>query len=101
MNHLKTKLKYGLRKLEGLLTQADTKALGLSYCKKCLRGWHLCHEHTTYISNGCDMFCLCEECWKDTTPEHRLPYYVSIWNSWPEDDRPSRHELESAVLYEG
>ena len=57
------------------------------------------------------MFPLCESCWKDMTPQDRLPHYRKLYESWlktmPEtlpDGTPYKglkmtwEEIETAVL---
>lgn len=75
-------------------------APGYGHCGRCKTNWHYCHGHSTEVADtGSGMFPLCELCWKELSPEERLPYYKAVFESWEVEHRPYQWEqLEKAVL---
>lgn len=84
---------------------------GLSACGRCGMSWNKTKHHSTDVNELGGMFPLCEKCWKDLTPQDRLPYYRKLYESWlrtkPEtlpDGTPYKgpnmtwEEIETAVL---
>ena len=54
----------------------------LSTCKRCGRPWNRVEPHSTPYNDGSACFPLCEGCWKELTPESRLPYYSELYRDW-------------------
>ena len=57
-------------------------ALGYGSCGRCGRTWKFVKGHSTNYSENHGCFPLCENCWKDLTPEQRLPYYRDLFDDW-------------------
>ena len=57
-------------------------------CGRCKTTWDFVQNHvTSYYPKDCAWpryLCsaLCEKCWRELTPDERLPYYAAVWNSW-------------------
>ena len=74
---------------------------GFSCCHRCGTPWDRCKAHTTRYEEGRGCFPLCEECWSETSPAERLPYYRQLWNEWQIDgamDDGVWARIEIAVL---
>lgn len=84
---------------------------GYSACVRCGMPWHVTKSHNTLVTEWRGMFPLCESCWKELTPQDRLPHYRKLYESWlktePEtlpDGTPYKgldmtwEEIEAAVL---
>jgi hypothetical protein len=80
-----------------------------SACGRCGMTWNVTKYHSTYVPVGRGLFPLCESCWKDLTPQDRLPYYRKLYESWLvpvilPDGTPYKgpnmtwEEIETAVL---
>ena len=81
-----------------------------SWCGRCGMPWSVTKHHETRVTEVSGIFPLCEICWKDLTPQDRLPYYRNLYESWrktmPEtlpDGSPAKlnltlEEIEAAVL---
>jgi hypothetical protein len=66
--------------------------MGYSNCGCCKRAWPLVRKHhCNDYSRGRAMFPLCEACWKDLTPEQRMPYYMKLIDSWEESSDGKNH----------
>lgn len=83
-------------------------APGYSHCRRCQTNWRFVTPHDTdWGWKGC--IALCEKCWRELTPEQRLPYYRSLiewWHErWPDLRELSFNEewalVEEAVLNGG
>ena len=76
-------------------------------CGRCQRPWKTgdrpgvrSHSTPTSLSGGCHP--LCVTCWRELTPEQRLPYYRDLWHEWNEyvsNDMPWE-VMQAACLYE-
>lgn len=51
-------------------------------CLRCGMSWRVTKHHSTNVTERSGMFSLCESCWKDLTPQDRLPYYRKLYESW-------------------
>lgn len=97
--------KHGFTK-QSLATLDERKAVAEAYrkadlnldystCERCGRPWCLCQSHETEYWRASNaelksdiavaamgMFPLCEDCWKELSPQERLPFYRSLFDSW-------------------
>lgn len=84
---------------------------GYGSCHRCGRSWAVVDGHSTpyhtvepatthdadnfttisYVSSSC--FPLCEQCWKELTPEQRLPFYRKLIDGWMSDGSPDYNGL--------
>lgn len=80
-------------KLSGLFRDQKNRIgrmKGYGACYRCGDSWYWKEQHITTFNtsesgaSGC--FPLCEECWRQLTPEERLPYYVRLMHRWLTDD---------------
>jgi hypothetical protein len=74
---------------------------GYSWCHRCLTAWRFVRWHsTTYHIKGHGCFPLCEKCWRELTPEQRLPFYRELWVEWgmPTDEHHNWPDIAYAVL---
>ena len=60
---------------------------GIGACGRCKTGWDTADQdgvkgHATRYCDGSSCFPLCETCWRDLTPEQRLPYYRELFETW-------------------
>lgn len=82
-----------------------------SACGRCGMPWGATKNHVTKVTENRGIFPLCEKCWKDLTPQERLPYYRKLYESWLKtapktlpDGTPYKgtnmtwEEIEAAVL---
>lgn len=71
---------------------------GMSICGYCGCNWVFARFHNTPYEYGEDNTCsiLCEVCWRDLTPEQRLPYYRDLCEHW----RISGGELHNGTTWE-
>lgn len=53
-----------------------------SACGRCGMPWRVTMRHSTRVNEGGGMFPLCESCWKELTPQERIPYYKQLYDSW-------------------
>jgi len=53
-----------------------------SACGRCGMPWRVTKHHSTNVTGGSGLFLLCESCWKDMTPQDRLPHYRKLYESW-------------------
>lgn len=51
-------------------------------CGRCHMSFAIDVFHSTPYRMGSGCFPLCEYCWKDMSPEERLPYYMELVDSW-------------------
>jgi len=88
---------------------------GFSWCEHCKTTWNWVWGHSTAFlwckgedltpdsegrfSGGSGMFPLCELCWRELTPETRLPYYLKVNASWSPPMPESM--IRRSVLREG
>lgn len=70
------------------------------HCGKCGLTWATVEGHSTRYTESEGMFPLCEKCWSELTPEQRLPYYRSLWESWEREipGHANWNDIEKAVL---
>lgn len=98
-----------LRKITGFFTRLIFPIY--SACGRCGMPWRVTKHHSTNVTGGSGLFLLCERCWKDLTPQDRMPHYRTLYESWlktmPEtlpDGTPYKgpnmtwEEIEIAVL---
>ena len=69
-----------VRRFVGALSRVFCLGWGWCYC--CNRTWNICESHSTKMNMGEGCFPLCEDCWKELTPETRLPYYRMLFDAW-------------------
>lgn len=69
-----------LRKMAGFFARLAYPLF--SSCHRCGMPWSVTKHHSTMITGGSGMFPLCEKCWKDLTPQERLPHYRKLYHSW-------------------
>ena len=69
-----------LRKIAGFLARLIFPLY--SACGRCGMPCRVTKTHVTRVNEGGGMFPLCESCWKDMTPQERLPYYRKLYESW-------------------
>ena len=82
-----------------------------SACGRCGMPWRVTKHHSTKVTWRDGMLPLCESCWKDLTPQDRLPHYRKLYESWLKttpktlpDGTPYKglkmtwEEIETAVL---
>src|SRR6476661_6753234 len=82
-------------------------APGYSWCRRCKTPWLFVEPHVTDYTRFRGLFALCERCWAELTPEHRVPFYrelVTDWHATPGKE-PSFDEewalVQTAVLNGG
>jgi hypothetical protein len=69
-------------------------------CSRCHTNCELLDGHMTAIpGTNSGLTPLCQQCWAALTPEARLPYYLTLFDSWPEAPYP-REKVVQAVLAE-
>lgn len=51
-------------------------------CKRCGRPWACAAAHFTPYSEERKVGFLCVDCWVETTPQERLPFYLAGWLLW-------------------
>lgn len=97
-----------IRKIAGFFARLISPMY--SWCYRCGMPWRVTKHHETWVTEGSGIFPLCESCWKELTPQDRLPYYRRLYDSWlktmPEtlpDGSPAKlnmtwEEIETAVL---
>lgn len=69
-----------IRRLEAIPARFLFPSYGC--CGQCARPWRIVDKHLTYDSDLSGIFALCEGCWKELTPETRLPHYRKLVESW-------------------
>jgi len=69
-----------IRKVLGKMSQLINN--GWSGCQRCGIIWGFTHPHITNYTHSDGCFPLCESCWKDLTPEERLPFYRNLYTKW-------------------
>lgn len=71
-----------------------------SRCGRCDRSWKWVEGHTTEYESDIGCFPLCERCWKELTPQQRLPYYRTWFDSTDslKDDQQVWAAIQAAVL---
>jgi hypothetical protein len=84
-----------IRKILGRMSQLINTGWGS--CKRCGITWAFVHGHITDYDLGDGCFPLCESCWKDLTPEERLPFYRQMYDEWGTLS-PDWEKIEAAVL---
>ena len=92
-------MKLLLRRILGIMESAFYPRYSL--CENCWRPWPRVKAHVTRYRDGSGCFPLCEVCWKQFTPEERLPYYKSLWKKWKKDFGAVGYdweEIKAAVL---
>ncbi len=96
-----------IRKTIGFVSRQFDPGMGI--CGHCGCTWVFAKFHNTPYEYGEDNTCstLCEACWRDLTPEQRLPYYRDLykrWQKWGYDTHNSTpweqvwEAMETAVL---
>ena len=89
-----------IRKILGVISQKVFPQMGS--CGSCGMTWNVCEGHSTNYTESSGCFPLCELCWKELTPETRLPFYRKLWDSWEKEnvvDKDNRWKnIEKAVL---
>lgn len=98
-----------LRRIAGFFARLVSPMYGA--CGRCGMPWNMTKNHVTSVTEICGIFPLCESCWKDMTPQDRLPYYKKLYESWLKtapktlpDGTPYKEtnvtweEIETAVL---
>lgn len=82
---MKTKKKIALffRSIAGFFARLAYPTSGT--CIRCGMPWRVTKHHVTDVANRNGMFPLCEICWKDLTPQERLPHYKKQYESWLKD----------------
>ena len=85
-----------LRKIVGAVARIFSPSY--SWCKRCRRPWSICDGHATTYNEGSGCFPLCEPCWKELTPQTRLPYYRALWQIWTRRDPKQWEMIKVAVL---
>lgn len=53
-----------------------------SACGRCGMPWKVTKHHATRVNEWGGLFALCEKCWKDLTPQGRMPHYRKLYESW-------------------
>ena len=71
----------------------------VSYCDKCKTTWQYVDSHLVWIKDGFGSFCLCKECWKESTLEEKLTVHRKHWEKWGKD-RFSWFDVSLAVHFE-
>jgi hypothetical protein len=67
-------------------------------CQRCKTTWRFVEWHTTPYGTGHGCLALCKLCWRDLTPQTRLPFYREWWmNSTPRVEAEWA-DIRSAVL---
>ncbi len=92
------------RRLKGLIARIFYPRY--STCGRCGRPWSICEDHTTIFEKedgsphrGC--FPLCEDCWRELSPEERLPYYRELYDLWiRQGSKADWSMIKKAVLEE-
>ena len=51
-------------------------------CYRCKMPWNVVEGHATPYREGNACFPLCEQCWRELTPEERIPYYSMLFYEW-------------------
>jgi hypothetical protein len=70
-------------------------------CFRCLRQWKIVAPHHTMYSDSAGCFPLCGECWRELTPETRLPFYRKLYNQWASELNPCMptfQDIKNAVM---
>lgn len=70
-----------------------------SSCGRCGRPWTICEGHTTPYDRSGGCFPLCEQCWRELTPEDRLPYYEELFKSWKAYGYPDHNGTPWPILW--
>ncbi len=65
---------------------------GYGFCKKCNTTWNLVRIKDVAYSEDGGCFHLCEKCWKESSQEERIEYYLST-----ERYRRSKTEIETLI----
>jgi hypothetical protein len=62
----------------------------ISTCNRCGGGWNWKEGHTVYYttSHHSGMFPICEDCWKEITPEERFHYCHELSMRWAMSGHP-------------
>lgn len=72
------------------------------WCYRCRTTWLYVNEHATSYGDGSSAcFPLCEKCWKELTPETRIPCYEQLFRDWEcsQPMEPGRtDQIRAAVL---
>ena len=72
-----------------------------STCGRCDRPWSVCTGHSTPYSEHSGCFPLCERCWRELSPQERLPYYDKLlrsWEQWGTVEQWKKDAIRTAVL---
>ena len=85
----------------GPISQKITPHLGT--CLHCKTTWRFVKPHATPFNEHEGAFPLCEKCWRELTPEQRLPFYWLLLLKWNMEDgtelsEDERDALRAAVL---
>ena len=89
-----------VRKALGVISQKVFPQMGS--CGSCGMTWNVCEAHSTQYTERSGCFPLCELCWKEFTPNERLPFYKKLYNEWirqgSNPDEEKWESIEKAVL---
>ena len=77
-------------------------ALGYGCCLKCRTPWKFVHYHVTRFESGRGCFPLCRKCWKELSPNRRLPYYRELFSRvWDSPRDVEWSAIQTVVLAGG
>lgn len=92
-------MKLFLKRLIGLYS--IIAYLGYGGCMRCWRRWKIASPHQTMYSDSAGCFPLCGDCWRELTPETRLPFYRKLYRQWASDltgGLPTFQDIKDAVM---
>lgn len=80
----------------GPISQKITPHLGA--CLHCKTTWRFVKPHATPFNEHEGALPLCEKCWRELTPEQRLPFYWLLLLKWNMEDGTELSEAERDAL---
>ena len=84
------------RRIFGLITQILWPSYG--WCLRCGVSWKLGTYHITHHSSRRGCFPLCKRCWRQLSPEERLPFYADmVWEWLPDLERDELVDLWESI----
>lgn len=75
---------------------------GYGSCVRCWRPWNVVKYHVTNLrgnNDGTGIFPMCQECWKELSPEKRLIYYKIMWCGWSASIEDKNHAEETYFMW--